>query len=79
MALAQVGSYRTPSLGTSLCCGFGPKKSKKRSGGTWVIEYLSEYYLVREVKGTSVVTGETAAIALKGGMLVGGGGGSGVW
>ena len=39
-----------------------------------MIEYLSEYYLVREVKGTSVVTGETAAIALKGGMLVGGGG-----
>lgn len=37
-----------------------------------MIEYLSEYYLVREVKGTSVVTGETAAIALKGGMLVGG-------
>ena len=38
-----------------------------------MIEYLSDYYLLREVKGTSVVTGETAAIALKGGMLVGGG------
>ena len=37
-----------------------------------MIEYLSDYYLLREVKGTSVVTGETAAIALKGGMLVAG-------
>ena len=34
VAVAQAGSYSsdgTPSLGTSICLGYGPKKGKKRN------------------------------------------------
>ena len=33
VALAYAGSYSsdsTPSLGTSICCGFGPRKDKDK-------------------------------------------------
>ena len=40
VAVAEAGScssYSTPSLGTSLCQGYGPKKEKKKKKYTWMV------------------------------------------
>ena len=41
VAVVQTSSYNsssTPSLGTSICCGFGPKKTKKKKNSTSIHE-----------------------------------------
>ena len=40
----QLGTNLTPSLGTSICCGCGPKKQKKKKVKISNIETLFEHY-----------------------------------
>ena len=61
LTVAQAGSYSSssaPNLGTSICCGYGPKKKKKKKKKNWL------FYRSARLKGTREHSGRIPAVSI---------------